>query len=170
MGERSLRPQPRTVTVSTSPHRVDEIELPIDDNPTLGQSVDMQASKAIARRQHAPSGVLKRSAKACTRCRKRRTKCTGDPPYPCKTCRDVGHTCVYSETEKRVTVPESYLIELQTQARRAINARDHRDRPSDVDSISSPDIELEFTSSDNWVLGSSGQYRTLTSAFCGLLS
>ncbi|KAJ6177981.1 hypothetical protein N7519_008442 [Penicillium mononematosum] len=136
-----------------------KFELPIDDSSTLNQSVDMQASKAITRRQHAPSGVLKRSAKACTRCRKRRTKCTGDPPYPCKTCRDAGHTCVYSETEKRVNVPESYLIELQTQARRGINARENCDRPSDLESISSPDIGLEFTSTDNWVLGSSGQYH-----------
>ncbi|KFA54532.1 hypothetical protein S40293_08047 [Stachybotrys chartarum IBT 40293] len=119
----------------------------------------MQSMSTLPRRQHAPLDVLKRSAKACNRCRKRRTKCAGDPPYPCISCRDAGHTCIYSESEKRVMVSESYLLELQAQARRGNNARDDRDDSSELADVSSQDIELGFTGTDNWVLNDSGQYR-----------
>lgn len=114
--------------------------------------------------------ALKRSAKACNRCRKRRTKCLGDPPYPCMTCADAGHACVYSESEKRVNVPESYLIELQAQARKAgagagagtsgSDSRDSNSASSDAEAFGQ-DIELGFSGTDNWVLSGSGQYRRL---------
>ena len=42
----------------------------------------------------------------CNRCRSRKTRCLGDPPLPCAACVDVGHICVYSEAEKRVSIPE----------------------------------------------------------------
>lgn len=119
----------------------------------------MQAPNSIIRRPQQPFDVLKRSAKACNRCRKRRTKCAGNPPHPCIACRDTGHACVYSESEKRVTVSESYLLELRAQARRGTNAREPRDADSDVVEMSSQDIELGFSGTDNWVLGNAGQYR-----------
>ncbi|RJE24557.1 Transcription factor [Aspergillus sclerotialis] len=119
----------------------------------------MQETRTITHESQAPSDAPKRSAKACNRCRKRRTKCTGEPPYPCKQCRNGGHTCVYPETQRRVTVTESYLIELQAQARRGTNARDSHDCVADVTGTSSQDIELDFTGSDNWVLNKSGQYH-----------
>lgn len=121
----------------------------------------MQTPKTPSRRQYASLDVLKRSAKACNRCRKRRTKCLGDPPYPCMACADAGHACVYSESEKRVNVPESYLIDLQTKARKAGASGDGQD----IDCTSSEgdafgqDIELGFSGTDNWVLSGSGQYR-----------
>lgn len=78
------------------------------------------------------------------------------------TCRDAGHTCVYSESEKRITIPESYLLELQAQARRGANARDGREgRDCDFAKISNHAIELGFTGTDNWVLGNSGQFRMI---------
>ncbi|RSL68799.1 hypothetical protein CEP53_002491 [Fusarium sp. AF-6] len=110
----------------------------------------------ITSRYRSSLDVLKRSAKACNRCRKRRTKCIGDPPYPCIACSDSGHVCVYTESEKRVTVTESYLLELQAQARRGNTSRD---AVADLTDASSQDIELGFTGTDNWVLGSSGQYH-----------
>ena len=48
----------------------------------------------------------KRSALACNRCRGRKTKCSGLPPDPCPTCKDAGVECIYSESERRVNVPE----------------------------------------------------------------
>lgn len=76
-------------------------------------------------------------------------------------CADAGHACVYSESEKRVNVPESYLIDLQTKARKAGASGDGQD----IDCTSSEgdafgqDIELGFSGTDNWVLSGSGQYR-----------
>jgi Fungal Zn(2)-Cys(6) binuclear cluster domain len=53
---------------------------------------------------------IRRSALACNRCRGRKTKCTGTPPYPCSTCQDAGVDCVYTETERRVQVRERYVM------------------------------------------------------------
>ncbi|KAL4896552.1 fungal-specific transcription factor domain-containing protein [Aspergillus ambiguus] len=133
-------------------------DLHIYDTTSCGQLTKMRVSRPIAGRQQASSEILKRSAKACNRCRKRRTKCAGEPPLPCKGCRDSGHLCVYPETEKRVTVPESYLIELQNLSRGAIAGRVDRDNPTDLVEVSDEVIELGFTSTDNWVLSNSGQY------------
>ncbi|KAF9890125.1 Transcriptional activator [Aspergillus nanangensis] len=58
----------------------------------------------------------RRSNVACNRCRSRKTRCAGNPPYPCAACRDINQPCVYSEAEKRVSIPESYLRQLQSQA------------------------------------------------------
>lgn len=75
------------------------------------------------------------------------------------TCGEAGHSCVYSESEKRITVSESYLLELQAQARRVTTTREIRTSNTDLADASSQDIELGFTGTDNWVLGNSGQYR-----------
>lgn len=45
---------------------------------------------------------------SCDRCRGRKTKCAGTYPQPCAACVDARQACVYSDTEKRVTVPERY--------------------------------------------------------------
>lgn len=120
----------------------------------------MHSSSDLMRRHHAPLNALRRSAKACDRCRKRRTKCLGNPPHPCVTCSNTGHVCVYTESQKKVMVSESYLFELQAQARHPQASLDGADdpgpRPADG---SSPDIELGFTGIDNWVVGASGEYR-----------
>lgn len=57
-----------------------------------------------------PRNVLRRSVIACNRCRSRKTKCAGRHPYPCVACQASGSQCVYSESEKRVTVPERYFL------------------------------------------------------------
>ncbi|GAB1212164.1 hypothetical protein ATERTT37_001294 [Aspergillus terreus] len=49
----------------------------------------------------------RRSNVACNRCRNRKTRCAGNPPYPCAACKDANQVCVYSEAEKRVSIPES---------------------------------------------------------------
>lgn len=54
-------------------------------------------------------------------------------------------------------MPESYLLELQSQAR---NGMSHSDGVSEVaESSGGQDLELGFTGTDNWVLSGSGQYR-----------
>jgi hypothetical protein len=120
----------------------------------------MQSSTlhALARGRHSPLNVLRRSTKACDRCRKRRTKCLGEPPHPCVPCSNAGHTCIYTESQKKVMVSETYLVELQAQARRATATIVGADVPSSEDGTT-PDIELSFTGTDNWVVGSSGEYR-----------
>lgn len=84
----------------------------------------------------------------------------GEPPYPCLTCSAAGHTCIYTESAKKVMVSESYLMELQAQARGEPALSETREGTSERTVASSPDIELGFTGSDNWVVGSSGEYRT----------
>ncbi|OGM43822.1 C6 transcription factor [Aspergillus bombycis] len=65
----------------------------------------------------------RRSIVACNRCRNRKTRCAGNPPYPCAACEDAGQVCVYSEAEKRVSIPESYYRQLQSQARAQLQAQ-----------------------------------------------
>ncbi|KAI1380424.1 fungal-specific transcription factor domain-containing protein [Hypoxylon crocopeplum] len=122
------------------------------------RAFEMQASKTIARRRHPPPDVLRRSAVACNRCRSRKTKCAGNPPYPCAACREIGHACVYSESEKRVSVPESYLVELQAQARASRRSHGQDGDPSAAETPVT-DVEWGFTGTDNWVMGRSGQYH-----------
>ena len=76
-------------------------------------------------------------------------------------CREMGHSCVYSESEKRVTVPESYLLELQAQARRGATAQEgKKGREGDeFAEIVNQAIELGFSGTANWILGNSGQFR-----------
>ncbi|KAJ5679953.1 hypothetical protein N7462_008197 [Penicillium macrosclerotiorum] len=39
------------------------------------------------------------------------------PSLPCAACVDAGQTCIYSEAERRVSIPESHYRRLQSQAR-----------------------------------------------------
>ncbi len=91
----------------------------------------------------------------CERCRRRKQKCLGMPPYSCASCNDGGHECVYTESEKRVSVPESYFMRLQSQAR----VHDvHGGMPSPAQTAMS-EVEWTFAGTDNWVRGRQGQYR-----------
>ncbi|KAB5554741.1 fungal-specific transcription factor domain-containing protein [Coniochaeta sp. 2T2.1] len=120
----------------------------------------MQSPKsplAARRRQHSQE-VLRRSPVACERCRRRKQKCLGTPPYPCATCNAGGHACVYSESEKRISVPESYLLRLQSQARTAAGTRVHDGMPSPAETTAT-DVEWAFPGADNWVLCRPGQYH-----------
>ncbi|KAF7595215.1 Transcriptional activator [Aspergillus hancockii] len=80
----------------------------------------------------------RRSIVACNRCRNRKTRCASNPPYPCVACEDAGQVCVYSEAEKRVSIPESYYRQLQSQARAQlqaqaqVQAQGNRARPHDA--------------------------------------
>ncbi|KAJ9605007.1 Transcriptional activator [Cladophialophora chaetospira] len=88
----------------------------------------------------------RRSALACNRCRGRKTKCSGSPPEPCPTCKDAGVECIYTESERRVSVPESYLQELQARARAADEFR------SSQTSLATPSIieEEPAKEDDDW--------------------
>lgn len=77
-------------------------------------------------------------------------------------CSETGHPCVYSESEKRVTVTESYLLELRAQARRAELTQQGGDYAAEPGGASSQEIELRFTGTENWVLDGPGQYRGST--------
>ncbi|KMK63720.1 C6 transcription factor [Aspergillus fumigatus Z5] len=84
-----------------------------------------------------------RSVIACNRCRGRKTRCAGTPPYPCAACEDAGQICVYTEAEKRVSVSESYLRQLQSQARAARQGSDHSLPP--LSSHSTPSQPTPFS-------------------------
>ncbi|KAM0248510.1 hypothetical protein ACHAQJ_009447 [Trichoderma viride] len=75
------------------------------------------------------------------------------------TCCDAGYTCVYSESEKRVTVSESYLFELQAQARRHITVQESQDEATNLSEASGQDIELGYMGTDIWVLDNAGEYH-----------
>ncbi|KAJ5156876.1 hypothetical protein N7492_009679 [Penicillium capsulatum] len=121
----------------------------------------------MARRQD------RRSMVACNRCRNRKTRCAGNPPLPCAACVDVGHICVYSEAEKRISIPESYLRQLQSQAR--TRRENHRptsaSEPSSVPSTTSANTQwsegeapLErddwwYNGTDNLFLNRSGEHH-----------
>ncbi|KAK1146751.1 Transcriptional activator [Aspergillus melleus] len=68
-------------------------------------------------RAHQHLNLARRSAVACNRCRSRKTKCAGTPPHACVACRNTRRTCTYPSSERKVTVPESYFLELQARAR-----------------------------------------------------
>ncbi|KAH8885467.1 hypothetical protein GQ53DRAFT_810159 [Thozetella sp. PMI_491] len=112
----------------------------------------MQASKSLARRHQSSHDVLRRSPVA-----RRKQKCCGTPPYPCAACSDAGQNCIYSESEKRISVPESYLLKLQSQAR-AANTRLQDGIPSPADTTAT-EVEWAFPGTDNWVVTRPGQYH-----------
>lgn len=78
-------------------------------------------------------------------------------------CKEGDHNCVYSQSEKRVTVSENYLFDLQARAQRGVTDKGSQDGFANGLEKSSQGIELGFKGADNWVLGSSGEYRKLTS-------
>ncbi|CAM1507747.1 Fc.00g045950.m01.CDS01 [Cosmosporella sp. VM-42] len=61
--------------------------------------------------------VSKRCSKACERCRVMKVKCSG--AQPCARCARKKKKCHYAVEDKRVSVPESYLHELQNRSNHA---------------------------------------------------
>ncbi|KAK1846417.1 C6 transcription factor [Colletotrichum chrysophilum] len=55
--------------------------------------------------------VTKKCQKACERCRVMKVKCSGS--QPCTRCDRKKHRCIFAVEDKRISVPESYLRELQ---------------------------------------------------------
>ncbi|KAK1635885.1 fungal-specific transcription factor domain-containing protein [Colletotrichum phormii] len=55
--------------------------------------------------------VTKKCQKACERCRVMKVKCSGSSP--CTRCDRKKHRCIFAVEDKRISVPESYLRELQ---------------------------------------------------------
>ncbi|KAE8154896.1 fungal-specific transcription factor domain-containing protein [Aspergillus avenaceus] len=112
----------------------------------------------------------RRSIVACNRCRNRKTRCAGTPPEPCAACEDAGQVCVYSEAEKRVSIPESYYRQLQSHTRGNLS-RQHVPRPSTVDesspiqpAYSKPEVPLErddwwYQGTDHLFLNRSGEHH-----------
>ncbi|KAE8133665.1 C6 transcription factor [Aspergillus pseudotamarii] len=99
----------------------------------------------------------RRSIVACNRCRNRKTRCAGNPPYQCAACEDAGQVCVYSEAEKRVSIPESYYRQLQSQARAQLQAqaqtqtslsRSQASRQSSLFTTASPTQSTPYTSTE----------------------
>ncbi|KAH7156619.1 hypothetical protein EDB81DRAFT_787528 [Dactylonectria macrodidyma] len=59
------------------------------------------------------SRVAKKCPKACNRCRSMKVKCSGS--QPCARCDRKHVLCAFPATDKRVSVPESYLRALESQ-------------------------------------------------------
>ncbi|KAA8649532.1 transcription factor domain-containing protein [Aspergillus tanneri] len=89
---------------------------------------------------------------ACNRCRNRKTRCAGNPPHPCAACEDAGQVCVYSEAEKRVSIPESYYRQLQSQAR-GPSRPDESPNPSPAQSSPYTGVEVPIDRDDWWYKG-----------------
>ncbi|KAI9042457.1 transcription factor domain-containing protein [Aspergillus affinis] len=102
---------------------------------------------------------------ACNRCRNRKTRCAGNPPYPCAACEDVGQVCVYSEAEKRVSIPESYFLQLQSQARtssrRDQSANATPAQPSPYTNVEAPPERDDwwYKGTDHLFLNRSGEHQ-----------
>ncbi|KAH8802558.1 fungal-specific transcription factor domain-containing protein [Xylogone sp. PMI_703] len=125
--------------------------------------MNAQLSKTISRKRRHSDDALKRSAVACDRCRGRKTRCAGRPPDPCAACIDAGRPCNYSDSDRRVTVSESYLQHLRAQAQKAeAGARNAASNPG----ISTPkEVDfVAFTGTDNWVPGNQGEYYYMGNA------
>ncbi|KIW43387.1 uncharacterized protein PV06_04496 [Exophiala oligosperma] len=116
-----------------------------------------QPTRPVGRKRRHSNDALKRSSVACDRCRGRKTKCAGTYPQPCAACVDARQACVYSDTEKRVTVPESYLHKLQAHARKA-NSQTRANAVTSAEDASQDVDFVAFTGTDNWVSGGQGQY------------
>lgn len=54
-----------------------------------------------------PGAVDRRLKTACERCKKRKTKCSGE--YPCRYCQSNGVECVYTRKRKRISVFDTEL-------------------------------------------------------------
>ncbi|EXJ79177.1 hypothetical protein A1O3_08678 [Capronia epimyces CBS 606.96] len=114
------------------------------------------SSRSKARR---PSyDPLKRSPLACNRCRGRKQKCLGIPPHPCTACEDAGVECTYTENERRIPVPESYLLELQARAQLADNST--RSRQSSDASPFKTQIEPDRDDDAWWYKGMDNLFLT----------
>lgn len=101
---------------------------------------------------------------SCDRCRARKSKCTGSFPNACTSCIDANKPCIYSESEKKVTVAERYLHRLQTLARRAdsqLRGLEQSGLGNEHDTSDSMPDEVDlvtFNGTDNWVTGREGQH------------
>ncbi|KAH9899054.1 fungal-specific transcription factor domain-containing protein [Xylariomycetidae sp. FL2044] len=80
-----------------------------------------------------PAKRPKRSYVACSRCHTQKTKCTGEKP--CRGCVRSGNelTCTYPHRERKVTVLESYIENLETE-----NARLKKTAP--ISTFTSPPV------------------------------
>ncbi|KAE8355649.1 C6 transcription factor [Aspergillus coremiiformis] len=101
----------------------------------------------------------------CNRCRSRKTRCAGNPPYPCAACEDVGHVCVYSEAEKRVSIPESHYRQLQSQARAQATASRHQEKQQSPP-YTSTEVPLDrdnwwYQGTDHLLLNRSGEHQSV---------
>ncbi|KAJ5117009.1 hypothetical protein N7456_001357 [Penicillium angulare] len=106
--------------------------------------------------QRSQDRAIGRSMVACNRCRNRKTRCAGNPPLPCAACVDVGHICVYSEAEKRVSITESYFRHLQSQARASREPSSQHDLsniPSTALAVTRPEGEVPLERDDWWYKG-----------------
>ncbi|PYH45914.1 transcription factor domain-containing protein [Aspergillus saccharolyticus JOP 1030-1] len=130
-----------------------------------------KAHRGLQHRSAEERANARRSMVACNRCRSRKTRCAGNPPFPCAACEDVGCDCVYSEAEKRVSITESYFRRLLSDAQAA---RQNSGRPpppaasstSGSKSFSMTPVETSlerddwwYNGADNLLLNRSGEHQ-----------
>ncbi|KIW42414.1 uncharacterized protein PV06_05969 [Exophiala oligosperma] len=130
----------------------------------------MQSTRASGSRDRRPSyDTPKRSALACNRCRGRKTKCKGTPPLQCPACEEAGVECIYTETERRVPVLESVLLDLQARARAAdhiLGARQSNDTSplSTEEPMHKEDDDWWYKGMDTLLLSRSGEHHYVGTA------
>ncbi|KAF4310964.1 C6 transcription factor [Botryosphaeria dothidea] len=92
------------------------------------------------------SDPYRRTSLACKRCRGRKTKCSGEIPR-CRTCVAGNHECIYLEHERKISVPEYYLHDLESPGNPPANSPVTASVPS-VPASSSIDEENEADAFD----------------------
>ncbi|KAF2015228.1 C6 transcription factor [Aaosphaeria arxii CBS 175.79] len=94
--------------------------------------------------------MTQRSSVACSRCRRRKTKCTGNPPQSCNACIAVHRECTYLEAPKKVLVSESYLLRLRAQARSNEHSEASRNNLSNHVATAGSDMQENLQGNDEW--------------------
>ncbi|EIW62469.1 uncharacterized protein TRAVEDRAFT_160349 [Trametes versicolor FP-101664 SS1] len=84
-----------------------------DGAPELGEKSDEESAAPGA--SGAGQGKTQRSAKACDRCRKSKSKCEPSPTdgEPCKSCAAIGAECAYTAPSFRRGPPKGYIQALE---------------------------------------------------------
>lgn len=96
-------------------------------------------------------------------CRKRKTKCLGIVPYPCRACENVGAVCEYPPPPEIIPVNRRDWLDLVARAQAAESMRSSATSPS-----SPPESENATNNEDDWwfnrenlVVSKSGEHRVL---------
>ncbi|KAI0636647.1 hypothetical protein C8Q77DRAFT_515767 [Trametes polyzona] len=118
LAQRGYMPQQQFMQFMNS--QMDASEAADDVEPEVGKPLDPEVVKGIKKRALFVAPALRgvRIPQACERCRRRKTKCTGEKPR-CKRCQRRNHECVYvwdhraNKTKKAVAEREQAAREAE---------------------------------------------------------
>lgn len=156
--------------------RKDQIELGLDiSNPVSFPGLTLSGPETTARTLPSAQSMLSgksstltdmplgpRSKFACLRCRKRKTKCSGE--FPCRSCSSTGADCKYPRKPKWIKVYDTEIEEYQNKVEslekelRRLKGSNNRVLAGD-EGINSPTGESGLNLSSDFKLGSSNESK-----------